>query len=285
MKHAAQIKKRVTTSNHRQKILPMIFVFVSLLLMVLPLEGPVSSVKVLLSYIFIPQIRLAHETAEYSKDVGETIRELLDIHRENEQLKEQLRQIQLESAQAREIFAENERLNTALGLQAPAKWNGVWAKTAYREPSQWNSVVIDKGIVDGVQERSAAVAQQNGRPVLAGVVIEANENTAKVLLIRDEDFSAVVYAASSGEEGLLTGAGAALLKMQYLPLLSTVEEGSLVYTSSSSSIFPAGILVGKITEIEHGDGINSFLTARVEPAVTTSVLQELFILTRRGGVQ
>ena len=285
MKHAAQIKKRVTTSNHRQKILPMIFVFVSLLLMVLPLEGPVSSVKVLLSYIFIPQIRLAHETAEYSKDVGETIRELLDTHRENEQLKEQLRQIQLESAQAREIFAENERLNKALGLQAPAKWNGVWAKTAYREPSQWNSVVIDKGTADGVQERSAAIAQQNGRPVLAGVVIEANENTAKVLLIRDEDFSAVVYAAPSGEEGLLTGAGAALLKMQYLPLLSTVEEGSLVYTSSSSSIFPAGILVGKITEIEHGDGINSFLTARVEPAVTTSVLQELFILTRRGGVQ
>ena len=167
MKHISHGKKRVVSGERRRKILPMVFVFISLLFMTLPLEGPVSSVKAVLSYIFIPQIRAAHETVEYSKEVNETIRELLDTHRENEQLKEQLRQIQLESAQAREIFAENERLNKTLNLRAPAKWNGVWAKTAYREPSQWNSVIIDKGTANGVQERSAAIAQQNGKILIS----------------------------------------------------------------------------------------------------------------------
>ena len=100
-----------------------------------------------------------------------------------------------------------------------------------------------------------------------------------MLLLRDEDFSAAVYAAPSGEEGLLTGAGAAQLRMQYLPFLSDIREGEKVYTSSSSSIFPAGILVGEVTEIEDESGFRTSLTARVEPAADASTVRELFVLT------
>jgi len=279
-KQTSYQRKKAASGGRRRKVLPAIFCVLSLFLMILPLEGAVASIKTLLSYIFIPQIRAAHETVEYSKEVSSTIQELLDVHRENEMLKEQLREIQLERDQAREVFLENERLSASLGLQAPLKWRGVWARIAYREPSQWNSVVIDKGAADGIQERSAAIAQQNGKSVLAGVVVEVAENTAKVLLVQDEDFSAVVYATPCGDEGLLTGAGSSLLKMQYLPLFSKVQPGESVYTSAASSVFPAGIFVGNITEIEQGDGFRSSLMARVEPAVTAASMQELFILTR-----
>ena len=270
---------KYTPSGRRRKILPVVFVFLSLLLMMLQLEGPVSSVKAVLSYIFIPQIRAAHAATQYAKEVNHTVRGLLDTYRENEILKEELRQVQVEKAQAREVFEENKRLNEALGLRAPQQWSGVWAKVAYREPSQWNSVVIDKGTADGVRERSAAVVQRAQQPVLAGVVLETDEHTAKVLLLRDEDFAAVVYAGTEREEGLLTGAGGALLKMKYLPLLSSLQVGEPVYTSAASSIFPAGILAGRITEIERGDGLNSSLTVQVEPALGSGSVRELFILT------
>ena len=174
--HATHKKNRPVVYRSR-KILPAVFLTVSVLLMLLPLEGPVTSMKAVLSYVFIPQIRAAHSVVEYSKEVNLTVQQLLNTHRENEVLKEQMRQIQLENAQAREIFKENKRLTGALHLVAPSKWTGVWAKTAYREPSQWNSVVLDKGTNDGVQVRAAAVAQQAGQPVLAGVVIEVNEQT------------------------------------------------------------------------------------------------------------
>ncbi len=283
MQRTTRFKKKPFSFSRRKMILPAGFLALSVLLMLLPLEGPVTSMKVLLSYIFIPQIRAAHQAVEYSKNVSSTVRELLEAHRENENLKAQLRQIQLESAQAREVFEENKRLTAALQVQAPHQWTGVWAKTAYREPSQWNSVVVDKGSGEGIQVRSAALAQQNGQPVLAGVVVEVNERTAKVLLLRDEDFSAVVYASPSGDEGLLTGAGAANLKMRYLPLLSEIHEGETVYTSPSSSIFPAGILVGRVMEVNRADGIQSSLTAYVEPAAASSAVQELFILTYSGN--
>ena len=273
------------SGSRRRKILPAVFITLSLLIMMLPLESPVTSAKAVLSYVFIPQIRFAHATVQYAAGVNRTVRELLETHRENERLKEELNRIQMENAQAQEILAENKRLTDALHLTAPKLWSGVWAKTTYREPTQWNSVIIDKGSADGVQERSAAIAQKNGLPILAGVVVETTEMTSKVLLLRDEDFAAAVYAAGSGDEGLLVGANAADLKLNYLPLLSDIKPGEYIYTSSSSSIFPAGILVGRVTEVEKNNGLRSSLTVRVKPEAEAGSVRELFILTRQEGAK
>lgn len=279
MKSQGKQHKKTASHSRRGTILPAVFILLSLVLMALPLESPVASVKALLSYIFIPQIRAAHAAVEYAEGVSGTVKELLNTHQENILLQEQLGRLRLENAQAREVFEENARLAAALDLRAPQIWRGVWAKTAYRDPTQWNSVVIDKGALDGVYERAAVIALKDAQPVLAGLVLETDDHTAKVLLLRDEDFSAAVYAAPSGEEGLLTGAGAAQLRMQYLPFLSDIREGEKVYTSSSSSIFPAGILVGEVTEIEDESGFRTSLTARVEPAADASTVRELFVLT------
>lgn len=261
--------------------MPAVFILLSLLLMVLPLESPVASAKALLSYIFIPQIRAAHTVVEYAEGVSDTVQDLLHTHKENERLRAAMAVLQLENAQAREVFAENERLTAALSLPSLQAWRGVWAKTAYRDPTQWNSVVIDKGLLDGVYERAAVVALKDAQPVLAGLVLETDDHTAKVLLLRDEDFSAAVYADLSGEEGLLTGAGAAQMRMRYLPFLSDIRKGEKVYTSAVSSIFPAGILVGEVAEVEDESGFQSSLTARVEPAADASSVRELFVLTPR----
>ncbi len=96
MQRKSNRKKQFSQGNRRRKILPATFLVLSLLLMVLPLESPVSSVKALLSYLFIPQIRAAHATLEYGAEVSQTVRELLSAHHENERLKEELGQLRLE---------------------------------------------------------------------------------------------------------------------------------------------------------------------------------------------
>ena len=273
-------KKNFSQGSRRRKILPAVFLLLSVLLMILPLESPIYSLKALLSYIFIPQIRAAHSSVEYADGVHHTIQELLNTHHENQLLKEEMAQLRLENAQAKEIFVENVRLTGSLKLKAPQKWQGIWAKTAYREPTQWNSVIIDKGSVDGVSERAAAIAMQQGQAVLAGVVVEVSENTAKVLLLQDEDFSAAVYADKSGEEGLLSGVGNGLLSVKYLPLLSKIQEGENIYTSLSSSVFPSGILVGEVVEVEQDRKASSSVSAYVKPTADSSSIRELFILSR-----
>lgn len=273
-------KKNFSQGSRRRKILPAVFLLFSVLLMILPLESSVSSIKSLISYLFIPQIRASHASVEYAENVYQTVQELLNTHHENQQLKEEIALLRLENAQAREVFDENIRLTEALKVKAPQKWKGIWAKTAYREPTQWNSVIIDKGTADGVSERAAAIALQKGNVILAGVVVEVAENTAKVLLLQDEDFSAAVYAEDCREEGLIQGEGSDLLSIKYLPLLSKIKEGEKIYTSPSSSVFPSGILVGEVEKVAQERNTGSAVSVYVKPEGDSSSIRELFVLSK-----
>ena len=271
--------KKYAAGTKRRFLLPAVFLLLSFLLMILPLEGFVSSVKAVLSYIFIPQVRLAHGAAKYAQNVNETVRELLDAHRENRELKQQIEMTQLLASQAEAILDENGRLTEILRLNPARRWQGVWAKVAYREPSQWNSVIIDKGSAAGIRERSAVLSLEKGMEGLAGVVTEVTENTSKVLLIRDEDFMAAVSLERGGEEGLLTGGGRRPVRLKYIPLLADVRKGDKVYTSSASSIFPAGILVGSVSGVRNDESFQTALTVEVDPQVRASAVEELFVIT------
>ena len=281
--HKKKSSKKQEPGSRRRFLLPLIFLLTSFLLMILPLEGFVSSVKAMLAYVFLPQVRAAHATAKYAENVNQTVRELLDAHRENRELKQEIEMTKLLSSQAEAILDENGRLTDLLKLSRTHRWKGVWAKVAYREPSQWNAVIIDKGLKDGITERSAVISMEEGQEGLAGVVVEATESTAKVLLVRDEDFSAAVYLERGKEEGLLAGNGPRAVRIKYIPLLTRVEKGDKVYTAATSSIFPAGILVGEVSGVREDESFQTALTVEVTPLVRSSAVRELFVITGNGG--
>lgn len=268
---------------NRRWILPGSFLLVSFLLMILPLDGLVASVKTVLSYIFIPQVRAAHSVVQYAQDTSDTVQELLRAHQENEQLKQEIETTHLLATQAAQVFEENQRLTNLLQIRNSLPWKGVWARVAYREPTQWNTVIIDKGSADGIKERSAVISMEGKQEGLAGVVVEVTGNTAKVLLVRDEDFSAAVRLERGGEEGLLVGDGPRPVQVKYIPLLAQVEKGDKVYTSASSSVFPTGILVGQVSGVHQTDYFQTAQTIEVIPQVRAAAVQEVFVILDQGS--
>ena len=281
----SQHKKKLYTpidSWRRRWLLPGAFLLISFLLMILPLEGFIASVKAVLSYVFIPQVRAAHSVVQYGQGVSDTVQELLRAHQENQQLKQEIETAQLLSTQATEVFAENQRLTQLLELPFSQPWKGVWAKVAYREPTRWNTVILDKGAADGIRERSAVIAMENGKEGLAGVVVETTESTSKVLLVRDEEFSAAVRL-ENGDEGLLIGNGPRPVQIKYIPLLAQVDKGDKVYTSLSSSVFPAGILVGEVSGTYEADAFQTAQTVNVIPQVRASAVKEVFVILEGGA--
>ena len=140
---------------------------------------------------------------------------------------------------------------------------------------------MDKGTADGIKERSAVIAVENGQEGLAGVVVEATESTSKVLLVRDEEFSAAVRL-ENGDEGLLVGNGPRPVQIKYIPLLAQVNKGDKVYTSLSSSVFPAGILVGEVNETYEGENFQTALTVNITPQVRASAVKEVFVILEDG---
>jgi len=277
-----KIQKKDRFASRRQFLLPGSFLLISFLLMLLPLEGVVASVKAVLSYVFIPPIRASHETVKYAQDVHRTVRELLTVHQENQNLKQRMETAQLLIAQAENVMAENERLNTILDMGPQHRWTGQWARVAYREPTQWNTVIIDKGSDNGIRVRSAVLAVEKEQECLAGVVVEVADTTAKVLLVTDEDFSASVQIGQQQETGLLQGGGLMASRVKYIPLLANIVPGDKVYTASSSSIFPAGIVVGKVSAVRQDDSFQTALTVEIEPQMRAGAVKELFVITEEN---
>lgn len=275
-------KKKNITAYERgySKILPCVFVVISLLIILLPLQTAVNSVRMLLSYVFIPQLRASHSVTQYLDGVNQTVGNLLKVAEENAILKEEIAFLKIQTSKLESLEKENERLSSALNLSREGRWKGIWSRVAYREPSRRGSVIIDKGSDDGVELRSPAIAIQNGVVGLAGNVVEVTPKTAKVLLLNDEDFSAAARVERRGAEGLAAGNGANGVNLKYLPLESEIEPGDKVYTSASGALFPDGILIGDIRDpgYENKKSYDTSLTASLRPVIDGGSVKELFVM-------
>ncbi|MBQ3933939.1 MAG: hypothetical protein II726_01970, partial [Elusimicrobiaceae bacterium] len=163
-------KQAKISTNQYSKLLPTVYIIISLALMILPLQQTVNSVRAVLAYLFIPQLRLAHQTKEYFKDINEGTKTLLNVAFENFELKEKLKKFQIEALELPTLREENDRLRQALNLEKSIKINGIWAKVAYKEPNKMSSLIIDKGEAAGITLRSPALAlTTDGVPALLGM--------------------------------------------------------------------------------------------------------------------
>ena len=279
-------KQARLNNNQSSKLLPTIYIIISLALMLLPLQQTVNSVRAVLAYLFIPQLRLAHRTKEYFKDISEGASTLLNVAMENFELKERLKNLEIEAIEIPTLKAENARLHQALNLKKAVKMEGIWSKVAYKEPNKMSSLIIDKGETDGIILRSPAIAlTADGVPALLGMVVEVSKNTSKILLLPDEDFNAYVYLENTKTEALLKGQGLRNVTLKYLPLEENLKIGTPVFTSSSSALFPEGLLVGYLLNdgTEGLTGASTYKEPTLKPALNFDTVKEVFVLLYEGG--
>ena len=261
------------------KILPAIFSVIALLIMILPLESIVVSARSILTYIFIPQIRTAHRITQYTKDALESTQDLLNTADKNLKLKEEVSRLLLENAQLESLLEENKRLTESLDLPKKEKWKGTWAKVAYREPSRRGTIIVDKGSQNGISLRAPVIGVQNGQVGLVGKVIEVSPTTSKILLSSDEEFSVAAFLSQSKKEGLVMGDSKGGMFVKYITLGQELTEKEKVYTSISSAIFPDGILIGFLGGSSTQKIEDSFVTAKIIPAVDSLSVNEVLIMS------
>lgn len=253
---------------------------ISFLIIILPLQSTVNSARVLLSYVFIPQLRAAHGITEYLSGISGTVSSLLEVADDNVALKDEMAELKIRTAQFEVLEKENNRLTEALKVSRQNRWKGTWAKVAYREPSRRSTIIADKGSSDGIELRAPVVAVENGVVGLVGKVIEVTSSTSKILLSSDEDFSATAFLSESGIEGLASGNGAGGLNIKYIPLGTEVKLGEKVFTSVASAIFPDGILIGEISSAgkENETSSSTFLMPLVKPSADPGKIKEVLIM-------
>ena len=115
---------------------------------------------------------------------------------------------------------------------------------------------------------------------LAGRVLECGSHSSKVLLISDPLSSVSVSISRTGEQGLVQGQGS-FLTVEYLDLASDAKPGDEVVTNGLGGIFPQGIPVGVLTQVEVS--ASGFRRGILKPSVSLNRIREVLVLKIEKG--
>ncbi|MCL6592494.1 MAG: rod shape-determining protein MreC [Alicyclobacillus sp.] len=216
------------------------------------------------------------------------VHDLREMYQENAQLKAELQNYNALQAQLADAQAEIARLNQMLGFKqgAGAAQKLIPAHVIGRDPAQWASeLTLDVGRRDGVNANMAVIAADGS---LVGRVAVAADNSCKVLLVTDtqvgDGVSARVQTPGTDQPfGIVVGSAShpGQLELTFLSPVVQVQPGQRVVTSELSDIFPPGIVIGTVQQVQHGlQGLTQ--SALITPAANLDYLQDVFVVVRTG---
>ena len=265
-------------SRYRNASLLMLVLFAQVLGLAVQVKRPETGGTHLLRFWVVntisPLEKSLVSTSHGVRDVFKNYVYLRGVRRENRDLKEQLEHLRIEQVRLSEDAAQARRLQALLGFKEQFISRTVAAQVIGSSGSDQSHVVyIDKGTSDDIKP-DMAVITPNG---IVGKVLRVYHSSSQVLLINDPDSGVGAILESSRLQGILRGTAAGETMLRYVMSDEKVVPGEQVLTSGGDRIFPKGLPVGTVQQINPGSDL--FLNIRVKPAADLSRLEEVLVIT------
>jgi rod shape-determining protein MreC len=224
--------------------------------------------------------RLSTGAISGSRDAWQTYIALREVRAENERLRAQMGDLQIQLQRERALAQESRTLKGLLDLREqttlPTVSAGVIAGAASPD---FRTLTIDKGSGQGVLADMAVVAPAG----VVGRVITPSFRAAKVQLLIDRNAAVAGLVERSRAQGLVVGTGGDRLRMEYVPGTSDLKVGDRVVTSGIDGIYPKGFVIGQIESVQRGAG--EFTSVVVRPAVELSALEAVLVVRSLSEVR
>lgn len=204
---------------------------------------------------YLDMRRAVAENYHLQRQVEELTREMIVLRRSHGDL-----------ARMRALLAYSEQFTMPTRLA-----NVIMLDTAGR----FKSIIIDRGSDDGI-EINDPVVNAGG---LVGRVILTTRDLAKVQLVIDQNSAVGCLLERNRRQGVLRGEGTGALRLDYVPSLTDVAKGDAVLSAGIDGIYPKGIPIGKVTQVEEGKDL--FKAVRVTPTVDFMSLESVVVLHTR----
>ncbi|OGR99258.1 MAG: rod shape-determining protein MreC [Elusimicrobia bacterium RIFCSPLOWO2_12_FULL_39_28] len=251
--------------------------------MTLRLNKTVENSRKFFLYWLLPTYEITFKSVEAGKGIGFRLKALVLAHKENEILKEKLKQVPLLEGLLQETLKENLRLKELLNLKSTLFFKTIPAQVISRDPEHWNQILyINCGLKEGVEPMVPVLGfrsdSNNEKHLIAGVIgriLESTAHTSKVLLISDPLSSIAVTLPRTQDQGLLQGEGSVNISLDYLDPSAQIQIGEEVHTSGLGGVFPPGLLVGRVTKILDSQ---EFKKVQVRSAIPLGRIKEVLVL-------
>lgn len=217
-------------------------------------------------------------------DFWDTYVRLVDVHKQNIALSEELDRLRLEHMELSEKAASVNRLEALLDFSPPADWSSSGARVVahnFGPLSAVNSLIIDRGKFQGVTANMPVISPDGvlGRTYRPGL------NFSSVLLLTDLNSRIPVISSRTRVSGIISGQGyQKSLVMQYVHLNAELEEGEVLLTSGLAGIYPKGLPVAKVSNIVRS-AISLFLVVEAETLVDFKNREEVLVMKSSGKIK
>ena len=185
------------------------------------------------------------------------------LRRENTAMRAELLQAQVRLQKIAELSAENTRLrgllDTSLILDGRMEIAEVIGTDA--DPLR-HIIVINRGSNNKLKVGQTVLDDMG----IMGQIIDVYPHSSRVMLLSDKEHSLSVRLEHTGMRAIVSGTGdLGRLKMEYVPTSANIKVGEKVYSSGLGQHFPAGYLVGTVSNVKrHNSG--EFAQIGVTPA-------------------
>jgi rod shape-determining protein MreC len=198
---------------------------------------------------------------------------LQQVRRENEQLRHENGQLQVQLQEERALSTQTRSLQQLLELRQRTSLSTTAASVIAGGASpDFRTFTIDKGTGDGLRPDMAVIAPTG----VVGRIIMPSARASKVQLLIDRNAAAGAIVERSRAQGVVLGTGGDKLKFEYVPGAADVQVGDRVVTSGIDGIYPKGFAIGQIESIHKGAGVFSAIV--VKPVVEFSSLEEVLVV-------
>jgi rod shape-determining protein MreC len=190
------------------------------------------------------------------------------IYAENNRLREDNARLIHWQEVARRLEQDNAALRQLMNTTLDPPFSYITARVVGDPGGPFvHTVLLNAGERDGVTKAQAVIADTG----LIGRVAETGQRSARVLLLTDLNSRIPVVAGRERHRAVLAGDNHPMPTLDYIPAGAEIKVGDQVATSGDGGVFPPGLPVGTIEEINDG-------VARVRTAVDLGRLEFVRVL-------
>ena len=183
------------------------------------------------------------------------------------------------SARTEQLAQENERLRALLELRPALSVRSVAADVLYEASDPYSrKVVIDRGSTGGVVLGAPVINEQG----VLGQVTRLYPLSAEVTLLTDKDAAIPVLNPRTQVRSVAYGqAGGGGMELRFMAGNADVQVGDVLTTSGVDAIYPPGLAVAKVTQVDRRIE-TSFARIVLQPVASPDSVRQVLVLEPIG---
>lgn len=265
-------KSKISRREVRRKIFLVLFLVIIFFAL---FKGITNYGMKIVDGVFLPIQAKIYDMGIFFKDIKKAMFDYKKNLEENSQLKFENTKLKMLISYNNDLEKENERLTKLLKMKSGSKSTFMVGRVKFKTPaSLYQTCFIDLGKKDGIKENMVVLYENR----VLGKIRKVYDDYSSVDLITGENFN-VSAMTEKNMLGIVKGEADMDGEVYFEPTTQqdTFTIGDKIYTSGISDIYPKGLYIGEISEIDTTDG-ELFKNIKVKNNIDIKEIREVIIM-------